>query len=154
MNRPRISYGPIFVYAFTALFFLLFFALPIWETLGGAFRQNGKFTLDYIIEVFRNPIYLEGLWNSVQMAVYSTTLTAAIALPLALLSDRYLFPGKGLFSALVLIPMILPPFVGAIGVKQILGQEARSTPSSKRSISSIPVIPSIGWARAACSASW
>lgn len=123
MNRQRISYGPIFVYAFTALFFLLFFALPIWETLGGAFRQNGKFTLDYIIEVFRNPIYLEGLWNSVQMAVYSTALTAAIALPLALLSDRYLFPGKSIFSALVLIPMILPPFVGAIGVKQILGQE-------------------------------
>lgn len=123
MNRQRISYGPIFVYAFTAIFFLLFFALPIWETLGGAFRQNGKFTLDYIIEVFRNPIYLEGLWNSVQMAVYSTALTAAIAMPLALLSDRYLFPGKNLFSALVLIPMILPPFVGAIGVKQILGQE-------------------------------
>lgn len=123
MNRQRISCGPILVYAFTALFFLLFFALPIWETLGGAFRQNGKFTLDYIIEVFRNPIYLEGLWNSVQMAIYSTALTAAIALPLALLTDRYLFPGKNLFSALVLIPMILPPFVGAIGVKQILGQE-------------------------------
>jgi len=116
--------GPHVVFALTALFFFFFFLLPIWETLGGAFRQpGGGFTLDYFIEVFRNPIYLEGLWNSVQMAVYSTILTSAIALPLALLSDRYLFPGKSLFSALVLIPMILPPFVGAIGVKQILGQE-------------------------------
>jgi len=116
--------GPHIVFALTSLFFFFFFLLPIWETLGGAFRQpGGGFTLDYFIEVFRNPIYLEGLWNSVQMAVYSTLLTSAIALPLALLTDRYLFPGKSLFSALVLIPMILPPFVGAIGVKQILGQE-------------------------------
>lgn len=116
--------GSHIVFALTGLFFFFFFALPIWETLGGAFRHpGGGFTLDYVREVFRNPIYLEGLWNSVLMAVFSTALTAAIALPLALLTDRYLFPGKNLFSALILIPMILPPFVGAIGVKQILGQK-------------------------------
>jgi len=124
MNRPALPIGPALVYALTATFFLFFFALPIGETLGGAFRQpDGSFTLAYLIEVFRNPIYLEGLWNSVQMGVYSTALTLCIALPLAFLTDRYLFPGKSLFGALVLIPMILPPFVGTIGVKQILGQE-------------------------------
>ncbi len=123
-SRERLPLGSIAVYAFTAVFFALFFLLPIWETLGGAFRApDGSITFVYIIEVFRNPIYLEGLWNSVLMAVFSTALTLAIALPLAFLTDRYLFPGKGLFSALILIPMILPPFVGAIGVKQILGQE-------------------------------
>jgi iron(III) transport system permease protein len=46
-----------------------------------------------------------------------------IALPLAWIADRFLFPGKTLFSALILVPMILPPFVGAIGIKQILGQQ-------------------------------
>jgi iron(III) transport system permease protein len=124
MNNGSRSIGPKAVYAFTVIFFILFFALPIWETLGGAFRNpGGGFTVAYILEVFRNPIYLEGLWNSVLMAVFSTILTSAIALPLALLTDRYIFPGKTIFSALILIPMILPPFVGAIGVKQILGQE-------------------------------
>jgi iron(III) transport system permease protein len=116
--------GPHLIFAFTALFFFFFFVLPIWETVNGAFRlPGGGFTFDYIAEVFRNPIYLEGLWNSVLMAVFSTTLTVLIALPLAFLTDRFLFPGKGLFSALILVPMILPPFVGAIGIKQILGQE-------------------------------
>jgi len=119
MSRPL----SIFIFALTSLFFLFFFVLPIWETLGGAFREpGGAFTLAYLIEVFRNPIYLEGLWNSVLMALFSTALALAIALPLALISDRCLFPGRGLFSALILVPMILPPFVGAIGVKQILGQ--------------------------------
>jgi iron(III) transport system permease protein len=112
------------VFFLTAAFFALFFVWPIFGTLQGAFvGSDGKFTLDYIGEVFRNPIYLEGLWNSFLMGLFSTLLTACIALPLAVISDRYLFPGKSLLGAFILIPMILPPFVGAIGVKQILGQE-------------------------------
>jgi len=119
MSKPL----SIFVFALTAVFFACFFVLPIFETLSGAFHEPGKgFTLAYIIEVFRNPIYLEGLWNSLLMGVFSTLLAIGIALPLAFLANRFLFPGKTILSALILIPMILPPFVGAIGVKQILGQ--------------------------------
>lgn len=120
MSKPL----SIFVFALTAIFFFFFFAWPIGETLRGAFvNPDGSFTVAYLLEVFRNPIYLEGLWNSLIMGVFSTALSILIALPLAFVSDRFLFPGKGLLNALVLIPMILPPFVGAIGVKQILGQQ-------------------------------
>ncbi len=112
------------VFFLTATFFALFFVWPIFEVLRGAFlTSDGHFTVDYIFEVFRNPIYVEGLWNSLLMGLWSTALTALIAVPLAIISDRYIFPGKTLLGALILIPMILPPFVGAIGVKQILGQE-------------------------------
>ena len=114
----------IAVYAITLIFFACFFLLPVTETLRGAFfDQDGGFTFAYITEVFRNPIYLEGLRNSFILAVSVTTLAMLIALPLAWISDRFLFPGKTLFSALILVPMILPPFVGAIGIKQILGQQ-------------------------------
>lgn len=114
----------IFVYAATLLFFACFFLLPVTETLRGAFfDQDGKFTIAYITEVFRNPIYLEGLRNSFIVALSVTVLSMLIALPLAWVADRFLFPGKTLFSALILVPMILPPFVGAIGIKQILGQQ-------------------------------
>ncbi|MCH8540346.1 MAG: iron ABC transporter permease [Opitutales bacterium] len=113
----------IFIYIFTALFFGAFFVLPIWEILQGAFFDaDGSFTIAYVIEVFANPIYLEGLRNAFFMAVFSTLLSFLIAMPLAFLSDRFIFPGKTLFAALILVPIILPPFVGAIGVKQILGQ--------------------------------
>jgi iron(III) transport system permease protein len=112
------------VFLVTAVFFALFFLWPISETLCGAFiGSDGKFTIDYIAEVFRNPLYVEGLWNSLQMGVWSTLLAALIAIPLAWMSDRFLFPGKSLLGALVLVPMIMPPFVGAIGIKQILGQQ-------------------------------
>ncbi len=112
------------VFLATAVFFGLFFIWPISETLYGAFiGSDGKFTIDYIAEVFRNPLYVEGLWNSLQMGVWSTLLAALIAIPLAWMSDRFLFPGKSLLGALVLVPMVMPPFVGAIGIKQILGQQ-------------------------------
>ena len=112
------------VFFFTATFFALFFLWPIAETLRGAFiGSDGKFTIAYIAEVFRNPLYVEGLWNSLQMGVWSTLLSTLIALPLAWISDRFIFPGKALLGALVLVPMIMPPFVGAIGIKQILGQQ-------------------------------
>jgi len=114
----------ILVYILSALFFGCFFLWPIGATMQGAFFDaDRQFTFDYLFEVFRNPIYLEGLRNAFFLAVASTVLCFLIALPLAFIADRYLFPLKGLLQALILVPMILPPFVGAIGVRQILGQE-------------------------------
>ncbi|MFQ3577697.1 MAG: iron ABC transporter permease [Verrucomicrobiia bacterium] len=111
------------VYGVTVGFFALFFFWPISLTLKGAFFDaNDRFTVAFVGEVFTNPIYLEGLINSFWMAVWSTALTFLIAMPLAFLADRFDFKGKTLFSGLILVPMILPPFVGAIGVKQMLGQ--------------------------------
>jgi len=112
------------VFVVTAVFFGLFFIWPISETLCGAFiTPDGKFTIDFIAEVFRNPVYLEGLWNSLQMGIWSTLLAALLAIPLAWIADRFVFPGKAFLSAFILVPMIMPPFVGAIGIKQILGQQ-------------------------------
>lgn len=114
----------ISVFAGVLVFFGLFFLWPIAETLRGAFTDaDGGFTLVYFVEVFRNPIYLEGLANSFFLAVAVTALTFLLALPLAWMADRFLFPGRTFLTALILVPMILPPFVGAIGVRQILGQQ-------------------------------
>jgi iron(III) transport system permease protein len=89
---------------------------------GGFVDADGHFTLAYLGAVLADPTYLGGLRNSFLLACAATTLALLIALPLAIISDRFVFPGKGLLGSLVLIPMILPPFVGAIGIKQIFGQ--------------------------------
>ena len=60
--------------------------------------------------------------RSAQIALCVTILSAAIGLPLAIVSTRYRFPLKGLWNAAVLVPLILPPFVGAIGLKMLLGR--------------------------------
>jgi iron(III) transport system permease protein len=111
------------VYLLTSAFFVAFFVWPIGTTVGGAFLDaDGKWTFAFVAEVFRNQIYLEGLRNSFFLAVASTLATLAIALPLSIIADRCEFPGKKLLTAVILVPMILPPFVGAIGIRQMLGQ--------------------------------
>ncbi len=111
------------VFAVTAVFFAAFFLWPVLQILRGGFVDpDDHFTFAYLGALLRDPLYRGALGNSFLLACAATTLAALIALPLAVLSDRYLFPAKNLFSSLVLVPMILPPFVGAIGLKQIFGQ--------------------------------
>ncbi len=111
------------VLVFTLLFFAAFFIWPILQILKGGFIDaDGKLTFAYLAALLSDPIYLGGLANSFLLAITTTSIALLIALPLAVVSDRFLFPGKNLRSSLILVPMILPPFVGAIGIKQILGQ--------------------------------
>lgn len=111
------------VFLFTLLFFAAFFFWPILQILKGGFVDaDGRLTFAYLRELLRDPIYLGGLANSFLLAVTTTSFALLLALPLAFVSDRYLFPGKNLLGSLILVPMILPPFVGAIGIKQMLGQ--------------------------------
>jgi iron(III) transport system permease protein len=108
---------------------------PIFLTVAGAFEKqpggglsgSGSFLSNLTLEHFRvlstNPNFFRAIGNSALLAVTTTILATAIALPLALLASSYKFPFKTFFNAAVLVPMILPPFVGAIGVRAILGRE-------------------------------
>src|SRR4051794_30420902 len=111
------------VYLLTAAFFACFFLWPLGQIVfgrGGAFFDaDGHFTFAFVAEVFRNRIYLVGLRNAFFLGLASTVAATAIALPLAWVADRFEFPAKKTLSGLLLVPMILPPFVGAIGVRQI-----------------------------------
>ncbi len=104
------------------LFFAVFLIWPIVQVVGMAFASHGHFTTEYFGLVFRDPVLVQGLLNSLMLAVAVTFLCLVIALPLAVWSVRYEFPGRAVFSGLVLVPLILPPFVGAIGMREILAR--------------------------------
>ena len=111
------------VLAAALAFFAAFLLWPVWQILKGGFVDaDGRLTAAFLVELLRNPLYLGGLGNSFLLAAAVTLLALLIALPLAFVASRHEYPGKGLLTSLVLVPMILPPFVGAIGIKQIFGQ--------------------------------
>ncbi len=111
------------VFALTIVFFCAFFLWPVLQILKGGFIDaDGKLTFAYLASLLVDPIYLGGLANSFLLALTTTVFALLIALPLAFVTDRFVFPGKGFLGSIILVPMILPPFVGAIGIKQILGQ--------------------------------
>jgi iron(III) transport system permease protein len=123
-----------------ALLFFIIVALfgvcllwPIWQTVRVGFFgvpaidssnvvHHGPFTLQFVGAIFRDPDLRRGLLNSTAIAIGVTVLCTVVAVPLAVLGNRYDFFGKTAVSALLLVPLILPPFVGAIGMRQILGR--------------------------------
>ncbi|MEY2697432.1 MAG: hypothetical protein RL333_1570 [Pseudomonadota bacterium] len=111
------------VFLGTLIFFAAFFLWPLWVTLETAvFDPKGQFTLAYLEEVFINRLYREGLINSLLIAIWTTLGCIGLSMPLALLYAHYRFPGRASFHALALSPLMLPPFVGALGVQMILGR--------------------------------
>ncbi|MDX2147964.1 MAG: iron ABC transporter permease [Planctomycetota bacterium] len=94
-----------------------------WEHWSSPAKLFADVTLEHVANVFRDPRTLTGLLNSAKIAAFTTILATLLALPLALIAARYRFPFKGLFQTMVLVPMIMPPFVGALGVKAWLGRQ-------------------------------
>lgn len=100
----------------------MFLIYPIGYMLRGAFFAEGKFSLQYFEMLLQSPLQRESIRNSFAIGVFTTILTTLITMPIAHLMVRYDFFGKSIAGGLILIPMIMPPFVGAIGLKQLLAQ--------------------------------
>lgn len=117
MNRFFKFSNILHYFAFVVLiaFLSVFLLLPIYLVI----REGLHWSL--ISEVFRNPVTCEGLINSLKIALLTTFFTILLAFPFALLFNKYDFRGKNMVSFFMLLPMILPPFVGALGIQQFLG---------------------------------
>jgi iron(III) transport system permease protein len=95
--------------------------------LGGAFlvtdaQGHSHFTLQFFQLLLENRLYRLSFINSSEIAVLATVFTALIAIPLAVLFTRYDFPGREWLRPALLAPLILPPFVGALGIKHIFAR--------------------------------
>lgn len=64
------------------------------------------------------------LWLSVQVATAATMLIVLVGVPVALALARWTFPGKGLISGLLVIPVVLPPSVLGYLLLLLLGRRA------------------------------
>src|SRR5262245_58968235 len=104
--------------------FGIFLIWPILQVVGVGFTgfDGSGFTFAYLISVFQDHSLRQGMINSASIAICVTILSTLIALPLAMMSVRLDFWGRTIASSLLLVPLILPPFVGAIGMRQILGR--------------------------------
>ena len=105
-----------------AVFFGLFLVYPLLYVFLNAFYTDGRFSMTFFELMLRNPVQQRALINSFELGIMATIATTIIGLPIAFALVRYDFPGKGLLSGLTLIPMVMPPFVGAIGMRQMFAR--------------------------------
>ena len=113
--------GSFVIFVFVLCFLFTFMVYPVALVVVDAFKVQGVFSL-YHFEIFwSNRFYRSGLINSLLLASLSVIATSIIGVPLAYVMVKYDFPGKRLFNAFSIIPMIVPPFVGALGLRWVLG---------------------------------
>lgn len=122
-DRERASGFHTLLAGLLYLFFGVFLIWPIVQVVWTGFvRPDGHPTFAYVALIFHDPVLLGGLFNATLIAVIVTAITLALSLPLAVLSVRYDFRGRGLLSGLLLVPLVLPPFVGAIGMRLVFSR--------------------------------
>ncbi len=117
---PWIGYATIAVIAAILFFFLV---LPVGVIVRNAFvSPEGQFTLAYFKLLFQNSLLTESIVTSLSIGLATTIFTTILCLPLAAINARLDYPGKAFLSGLLLVPMVMPPFVGAIGIQRFFAQ--------------------------------
>lgn len=119
LREERASFLLALVLVLVVTAFLL---VPVGEAIGSGFFVDGAFSTYWLGRVVSNSILTAELGNTLVLALTTTVVCLAISLPLAVIRDRFQFTGSGVLGVLLLIPLILPPFVGAIAMKRFLGQ--------------------------------
>lgn len=84
--------------------------------------DQGNLTLLHFLNFFRRPLFRESLWNTLWSGALVVFFSALMALPLAYVLARYEFRGKLLLQTAATLPLVIPPFVGAVAMQLILGR--------------------------------
>lgn len=99
--------------------------LPIGALLvRSLFGRDGTFAgLDNFVRYATEPGLAIAAWNSVTLSGLATALTILIAYPLAYGLNRSCMPFKGLFRAIVMLPLLAPSLLPAIGLIYLFGTQ-------------------------------
>lgn len=123
-RRLSATPGQIALALAIAAFLLLFLGLPVGTVLYVAFTEKGtsNFTLVNFYDFVRTELFMRSLWNSFYVSAMSVVWASVFALPLAYLTTRFVFRGAMLVQTLGFLPLIMPPFVGAVAMQLFFGR--------------------------------
>jgi iron(III) transport system permease protein len=118
LRVPAVAWAlPLYV------FLVVFILYPLARLFVDAVQtEDGLFTLTHLTSLATDPFYRRALGNSLLVSVGTVVGTSLLGFLAAFLLVRYDFPGRGLFSYLVLLPIIMPPLVGMMGLVFVLGR--------------------------------
>jgi iron(III) transport system permease protein len=107
-----------------ALFLIVFLVVPVAQVIAVAFldRSTGGFTLINFVDFFNNDLFQRSFWNSFYVSAMSVVLASLFALPLAYITSRFEFRGTVIIQTLGIIPLIMPPFIGAVAMQLLFGR--------------------------------
>ena len=124
--RARIrgaGWGVWLAFGLIAAFLLAFLIVPIGLVIYTAFvDESNRLTLGHFANFFGQTVLVESFLNSLWVSLASVAAATLIAVPLAYLTVRFEFRGALLIQTLGVLPLIMPPFVGAVAMQLIFGR--------------------------------
>ena len=122
-GHSRLPAGPVLTALLVFGFLLLFLVVPVGTVFYSAFvNADGSFTMGHFGAFFNQPLMQEAFFNSLYVAGWSALLASLIAVPLAYFTVRFDFRGALIIQTLGVLPLIMPPFVGAVAMQLIFGR--------------------------------
>jgi iron(III) transport system permease protein len=121
--RERVDWWQLGVMGLLLALLVAFILYPVLRVLWISLAdESGNLTLLHFANFFRRPLFREALWNTLWTGALVVLFSAVLALPLAYVIARYEFRGKLLLQTAATLPLVIPPFVGAVALQLILGR--------------------------------
>ncbi len=120
--KHKFKPGTVLLYAAGIAFLCLFLIYPLAGVFRKTFYFNDRFSADIFFLTVKSPLVVTALVNSLFVGVLTVVFSLVIALPLAVFAGNYEFPLKRIITGVALVPLVLPPFVGAIGMERMFGR--------------------------------
>lgn len=121
LSRGQLGPGALAVAL--GLFLFIFLVVPVTKVIYVAFQDpnTGALTLINFVDFFNTSLFQESFINSLYVAAMSVVLSSIFALPLAYFTTRFNFGGTVIIQTLGIVPLIMPPFVGAVAMALLFG---------------------------------
>jgi iron(III) transport system permease protein len=105
------------------VFLAVFLVIPVASVVYTAFsNETGAFTFGHFTSFLQLSLMRESFANSVYVALMSVVFASLIAVPLAYFTVRFRFRGAALIQTLGVLPLVMPPFVGAVAMQLLFGR--------------------------------
>jgi iron(III) transport system permease protein len=109
MSRGSISLAALL---WLVIAFLVLYPLSILVVESFKIAETGGWGIGNYLEFFQDTYYLKCFWNTLFLSTLVLVTTTVFGVPLAYILARYQHRGKTVFTALILLPIVLPAFAG------------------------------------------
>lgn len=125
-DMKKLSGDPLLLCVIVVLLLslIMFIIYPLLRVCIVSFQVDGHFSLKNFRDAltYSNGYYLKALWNSLWMGVATAVLGTFVAFVFAYSLTRANIPGKKFFNVIATIPIISPPFIGALAIVMLFGR--------------------------------
>ena len=122
----KLSKDPLLLCVIVVLLLalILFIIYPLVKVCIVSFQVDGRFSVENFTSVitYSNGYYMKALWNSLWMGFATATIGTFIAYIFAYSLTRANIRGQKFFNLIATIPIISPPFIGALAVVMLFGR--------------------------------